>query len=353
MHACSVKGCQSLERREQNTLFHRLPTNAATQKLWNQFCKRKQVTNPIAARMCSLHFSGADYKRDLKYELLNLPVPRYLQQLKEGIAALDPSTEEHGVLVETQPSQLKIEPMEEDTAGFSKNAPAVCGSHPVTTFNAKEAASQTSVCTSQPHMSGLTLSEALRFHKEKLQIDLANKTNGAINLTVQAAPHIWEEGMQKQHASGSGNSIFNSTRKYAEANSGTKIEFEVDVDDKTVTSYPLHVIHNNPEYQPRLTSAVIEKGSLPSLKLHTNSQKASVVMILNYLEGPTEASVTQENEVPSNTFSVTEDIVKEEIIDESELQGNEIFSNAFLVPEDIVKEETLDESVTHQNEVFK
>ncbi|XP_063882677.1 uncharacterized protein LOC135112294 isoform X3 [Scylla paramamosain] len=315
--------------------------------------------------MCSLHFSGADYKRDLKYELLNLPVPRYLQQLKEGtvptlhppshegIAALDPSTEEHGVLVETQPSQLKIEPMEEDTAGFSKNAPAVCGSHPVTTFNAKEAASQTSVCTSQPHMSGLTLSEALRFHKEKLQIDLANKANGAINLTVQAAPHIWEEGMQKQHASGSGNSIFNSTRKYAEANSGTKIEFEVDVDDKTVTSYPLHVIHNNPEYQPRLTSAVIEKGSLPSLKLHTNSQKASVVMILNYLEGATEASVTQENEVPSNTFSVTEDIVKEEIIDESELQGNEIFSNAFLVPEDIVKEETLDESVTHQNEVFK
>lgn len=82
VHVCSVKGCQSQERKKQSANFHRFPSNAETRKLWVKFCQ--QLVNPDTARVCSLHFSGADFKRNLKYELLKIPVPKHLRQLKVG-----------------------------------------------------------------------------------------------------------------------------------------------------------------------------------------------------------------------------------------------------------------------------
>ena len=49
---------------------------------WVNICKRKDKINPDNARICSLHFENAAYKRNLQYELLNMPVPRNRKTLE-------------------------------------------------------------------------------------------------------------------------------------------------------------------------------------------------------------------------------------------------------------------------------
>ena len=62
--------------------FHAFPKNNDMARKWINLCKRDNV-NLTHARVCNLHFAPDAYRRHLKYELLQLPVPRTLVRLKE------------------------------------------------------------------------------------------------------------------------------------------------------------------------------------------------------------------------------------------------------------------------------
>ncbi|XP_076038239.1 uncharacterized protein LOC143023557 [Oratosquilla oratoria] len=83
MANCAIKGCGSNQRENKpNVHFHRFPANKKVCERWIELCGNKNTINVQNARLCSLHFGSPDYKRQLKYELLDLPVPKRLKVLK-------------------------------------------------------------------------------------------------------------------------------------------------------------------------------------------------------------------------------------------------------------------------------
>ena len=72
---CAVAICPS----PQNASYHNFPSDINLQKLWIELTKRKDPVNPKTARICSQHFKPEDYERDLRNELLNLPLRKLLK----------------------------------------------------------------------------------------------------------------------------------------------------------------------------------------------------------------------------------------------------------------------------------
>ena len=52
------------------------------EKKWIEICDKKK--NRISGYVCSLHFESTVFERNLKYELLNLPVPPNHLKFKKG-----------------------------------------------------------------------------------------------------------------------------------------------------------------------------------------------------------------------------------------------------------------------------
>lgn len=86
MILCAVEGCRSTRKHNPGLMFHVFPKNEDLQKKWIKLCRYSPGKNIRNARICSLHFDASDYKRHLKYELLNYYIPRTLQTLKEDAA---------------------------------------------------------------------------------------------------------------------------------------------------------------------------------------------------------------------------------------------------------------------------
>ena len=72
---CAVFGCYSSYHKKENITFHKFPKDEELKRQWIQLCKRADQINVKNARVCSLHFEPAAYKRNLMYELLGQPVP--------------------------------------------------------------------------------------------------------------------------------------------------------------------------------------------------------------------------------------------------------------------------------------
>lgn len=74
---CTVALCNnSLVKMKKNPqtkdiLYHKFPKHSELKKKWIHLCRRDGVWNPDTS---SEHFVENDYIRDLKSELLNLPV---------------------------------------------------------------------------------------------------------------------------------------------------------------------------------------------------------------------------------------------------------------------------------------
>ena len=83
MASCAINGCGLNKRNKPNVSFFRFPANKKMCEKWTELCKNKDTINVDNARVCSLHFGSPDYKRHLKYELLDLPVPKRLRALKD------------------------------------------------------------------------------------------------------------------------------------------------------------------------------------------------------------------------------------------------------------------------------
>ncbi|XP_066951266.1 platelet binding protein GspB-like isoform X15 [Macrobrachium rosenbergii] len=78
---CAVSGCTSSYDNKDGTIFHSFPRDESLRERWATFCNRESL-NPAFARVCSRHFHENDYKRHLKYELLDLPIPKKMRTLK-------------------------------------------------------------------------------------------------------------------------------------------------------------------------------------------------------------------------------------------------------------------------------
>ncbi|GAB6022415.1 hypothetical protein CHUAL_006532 [Chamberlinius hualienensis] len=77
-NVCAVSTCKNNGRKTTNVIYHRFPKDIALQQLWVKCCKRADTVNPVHAKVCSIHFGPEDYVRDLKNELLGLPLRKRL-----------------------------------------------------------------------------------------------------------------------------------------------------------------------------------------------------------------------------------------------------------------------------------
>ena len=76
---CAVAICPS--PKDETVIYHRFPKNKEARKKWIFACKRDDKNlNPCTASVCSNHFLAADYERDLRNELLGLPVRKKLNR---------------------------------------------------------------------------------------------------------------------------------------------------------------------------------------------------------------------------------------------------------------------------------
>nr|XP_040570148.1 uncharacterized protein LOC121119503 [Lepeophtheirus salmonis] len=73
---CAVASCPS----PADTSYHNFPKDSALLRNWVKACKRKDKFNPKKSRICSNHFSQDCYERDLRNELLGLPLRRLLKK---------------------------------------------------------------------------------------------------------------------------------------------------------------------------------------------------------------------------------------------------------------------------------
>ena len=76
---CAVALCSS--PKEQTVVYHRFPLNEEVRKKWIVACKRDDKNlNPSTASVCSTHFLSTDYERDLRNELLGIPIRKKLKK---------------------------------------------------------------------------------------------------------------------------------------------------------------------------------------------------------------------------------------------------------------------------------
>ena len=67
--------------KEQTVVYHQFPLNEEVRKKWIVACKRDDKNlNPSTASVCSTHFLSTDYERDLRNELLGIPIRKKLKK---------------------------------------------------------------------------------------------------------------------------------------------------------------------------------------------------------------------------------------------------------------------------------
>ena len=82
---CAAFNCFTDKNKDsdKHILLHRFPKNENLRKRWIYLCVRKDRINVANARVCSLHFDRDSYKRNMKYGLLCIPVPKRQQRLND------------------------------------------------------------------------------------------------------------------------------------------------------------------------------------------------------------------------------------------------------------------------------
>ena len=74
---CAVATCPS--PKDNDTTYHRFPKDNEFRQKWLIACKRADKINPNTSTVCSQHFKADNYERDLKNELLGLPLRKRLK----------------------------------------------------------------------------------------------------------------------------------------------------------------------------------------------------------------------------------------------------------------------------------
>ena len=80
---CIVRGCRSRHVKGRKDIhFHVLPKDEELRQKWLELCGAKK--NRTSGFVCSFHFERSSFERNLKYELLGLPVPPGQWKFKKG-----------------------------------------------------------------------------------------------------------------------------------------------------------------------------------------------------------------------------------------------------------------------------
>jgi len=74
-NTCAVASCSS----PNGISYHKFPKEPSLRKIWLEACKMKDKVNPDTATICARHFKQENFVRDLRNELLNLPVRNILK----------------------------------------------------------------------------------------------------------------------------------------------------------------------------------------------------------------------------------------------------------------------------------
>ena len=77
----AVFGCTP--GKDSNVRYHKFSSNDNLARQWIHKCFPSDHISIEYAVVCERHFSSAQIERNLKYELLNLPVPRTVRNLKQ------------------------------------------------------------------------------------------------------------------------------------------------------------------------------------------------------------------------------------------------------------------------------
>ncbi|XP_060522362.1 THAP domain-containing protein 2-like [Cylas formicarius] len=78
---CAVYNCNnSYKKRLPGITFHRFPKSIVMRKKWVHLCSRNANSNIANGIICSEHFLPEDFKRDLRNELLGLPLKKRLKE---------------------------------------------------------------------------------------------------------------------------------------------------------------------------------------------------------------------------------------------------------------------------------
>jgi len=82
---CAVADCNNSFGKKENCCpslgQHRFPLkNKKLLKSWVSACKRRDAFKPANSAICSEHFMPDDFERDLKNELLGLPLRKILKK---------------------------------------------------------------------------------------------------------------------------------------------------------------------------------------------------------------------------------------------------------------------------------
>ena len=73
---CLVKCCPS----PKSASFFKFPKEKNIQNLWSEKLNLEKTINLKTAKVCSVHFKPEDFVRDLKHELMNLPLRKILKE---------------------------------------------------------------------------------------------------------------------------------------------------------------------------------------------------------------------------------------------------------------------------------
>jgi hypothetical protein len=80
---CAVADCtnwgQNVGLGDVVISYHRFPKDDTLRSVWITRCCRKDRLNPKTATICSVHFAESCFERDLRHELLGLPIRRMLR----------------------------------------------------------------------------------------------------------------------------------------------------------------------------------------------------------------------------------------------------------------------------------
>ena len=80
----------------------------------------------------------------------------------------------------------------------------------------------------------MTVRQAGRFHQEKLNLNLTNIANAALNPKINSVYYMRELWLKDNHGSLGGGDMFSAIKKYADANPLSKIHYEYTGDRFTV-----------------------------------------------------------------------------------------------------------------------
>lgn len=101
---CNYPDCL-VKYSEKGLSFHQLPKNASKDQIdqWTKILGNDIIENPHLARICSKHFKAEDFERDLRNEMLGLPLRNLL---KAGSVPMTPETQKQAIVVEEPQSQV-------------------------------------------------------------------------------------------------------------------------------------------------------------------------------------------------------------------------------------------------------